>query len=39
MRLLVLPGDGIGPEITSAAMRVLTALNAPTPSASASSTT
>ena len=27
MRLLVLPGDGIGPEITSAAMSVLTALN------------
>ena len=27
MQLLVLPGDGIGPEITSAAMQVLTALN------------
>ena len=27
MRILVLPGDGIGPEITAAAMRVLTALN------------
>ncbi len=27
MRLLVLPGDGIGPEITSAAMQVLTALD------------
>ena len=27
MRLLVLPGDGIGPEIMSAAMGVLTALN------------
>ena len=28
MRLLVLPGDGIGPEITSAAMQVLAALDA-----------
>jgi len=28
MQILVLPGDGIGPEITSAAMQVLTALNA-----------
>ncbi len=27
MRLLVLPGDGIGPEITAAAMQVLTALD------------
>ena len=27
MQLLVLPGDGIGPEITAAAMQVLTALN------------
>ncbi|HUS53957.1 MAG TPA: isocitrate/isopropylmalate dehydrogenase family protein [Thermohalobaculum sp.] len=27
MKLLVLPGDGIGPEITAAAMQVLTALN------------
>ncbi len=27
MRILVLPGDGIGPEITSAAMQVLTALD------------
>jgi 3-isopropylmalate dehydrogenase len=27
MKLLVLPGDGIGPEITSAAMQTLTALN------------
>ena len=27
MRILVLPGDGIGPEITAAAMGVLTALN------------
>jgi 3-isopropylmalate dehydrogenase len=27
MRISVLPGDGIGPEITSAAMEVLTALN------------
>jgi 3-isopropylmalate dehydrogenase len=27
MRLIVLPGDGIGPEIMSAAMRALTAMN------------
>ena len=27
MRIIVLPGDGIGPEIMSAAMGVLTALN------------
>ncbi|MFQ5565456.1 MAG: isocitrate/isopropylmalate dehydrogenase family protein [Paracoccaceae bacterium] len=27
MQILVLPGDGIGPEITAAAMQVLTALN------------
>ena len=27
MRLIILPGDGIGPEITAAAMQVLTALN------------
>ncbi len=27
MRILVLPGDGIGPEITRAAMAVLTAIN------------
>jgi len=27
MRLIVLPGDGIGPEIVAAAMGVLTALN------------
>ncbi len=26
MRILVLPGDGIGPEITAAAMHVLSAL-------------
>lgn len=28
MRIIVLPGDGIGPEITAAAMQVLTGLNA-----------
>ena len=28
MRILVLPGDGIGPEITTAAMQVLTAIDA-----------
>jgi 3-isopropylmalate dehydrogenase len=27
MRIIILPGDGIGPEITSAAMQVLTALD------------
>jgi hypothetical protein len=29
MRILVLPGDGIGPEITEATLRVLEAVNAP----------